>query len=249
MALAGRTARPGPPWDTQLWVASVALVAWSLVANLVVGEDGYLVRNVVLTGLLLAVARQWGLQLDELGLSRERLGDGLRWGLGGVVVVAAAVALAVLIGDYVAPVGWFLDDDRADLPTGEVTYHALLRIPVGTAVFEEVAFRSLLLAVAARWIGTRVGVDPWPAVLRAVVVGSLVFGLWHVGPTIVALEVNDLDPVSWVGIGAIVGAVVTTTVAGVVFCLLRLASGSLLAPVLVHWSTNALGLLAASATG
>jgi membrane protease YdiL (CAAX protease family) len=35
--------------------------------------------------------------------------------------------------------------------------------------------------------------------------------------------------------------VVSTSVAGVVLCWLRLRSGSLLAPVLAHWTVNGLG--------
>jgi membrane protease YdiL (CAAX protease family) len=42
----------------------------------------------------------------------------------------------------------------------------------------------------------------------------------------------------------VVGTVLLTTVAGAVFCWLRVRSGSLLAPVLLHWALNGLGLLA-----
>ena len=37
-----------------------------------------------------------------------------------------------------------------------------------------------------------------------------------------------------------------TTGAGVVFAVLRHESGSLLAPFLLHWATNGLGILAAA---
>jgi membrane protease YdiL (CAAX protease family) len=38
--------------------------------------------------------------------------------------------------------------------------------------------------------------------------------------------------------------VLVTAVGGAVFCWLRVRSGSLLAPALLHWAVNGLGLLA-----
>jgi uncharacterized protein len=77
-----------------------------------------------------------------------------------------------------------------------------------------------------------------------VVISSVVFGLWHIGPTTVALQMNEV-PMGAGGIGAVAGAVALTTVAGVLFCLLRILTGGILAPVLVHIATNSLGTLAA----
>ena len=44
----------------------------------------------------------------------------------------------------------------------------------------------------------------------------------------------------------VVGTVVFTTLAGIVFAVLRQQSGSLVAPFLLHWATNGLGILAAA---
>ena len=51
-----------------------------------------------------------------------------------------------------------------------MAYESLARIPVGTAVFEEVAFRGVLPGLIAR-------TTTEPA---AVGLSSLLFGLWHV---------------------------------------------------------------------
>jgi uncharacterized protein len=131
-----------------------------------------------------------------------------------------------------------LSDRRAVMPPGGVLYQATLRIPLGTAVFEEVAFRGVLFALLVRTMGTA----------SAMAVSSVVFGLWHVPPTMVALQVNGVVVSSAAGVGAIAGAVLVTTVAGMMFCWLRERSGSLLAPILAHWATNSLGLLAAAST-
>jgi uncharacterized protein len=218
-------------------LVAIGLTGWSLVGNLLLGETLYVVRNLVLTAGLLLLASRTGLW-SWSGLDRSRWRDGARWGLLAALLVGLVVGLAATFGDELALVGALLADDRADLSRGELLYHALLRIPVGTAIFEEVAFRGVLLALLLRLTTT----------LRAVAWSSAVFGLWHVAPTIVALRVNDIAPASGEGLLAILGAVAVTAVAGAVFCWLRLASGSLLAPVLAHWSTNSFGLLAAAWT-
>ncbi len=228
--------RAVPPWA--LLVLGLAVVAWSLVANWVIGDAAYTVRNLLLTVALLVAARGAGLGPAELGLERGRVGDGLRWGGGAVAVVAAALGAGVLLADVLPGVATLLGDERAQLEGAALANAALVRIPIGTAAFEEVLFRGVLLAVFLR------GTTP----VRAALGTSAAFGLWHVAPTAVSLELNGVVASSPEGIAAIAGAVAVTTVAGLGFTWLRVRSGSLLAPVLAHWATNGLGLLAAAAS-
>jgi uncharacterized protein len=215
---------------------SVALLAWSGVANLVLGDTGYLPRNLVLTALLLALARAAGLRVADLGLARRDVGSGLRWGALAMAVVALGLTVAVALGDAAGPVTAMLQDERAQLAPGSLAWAALVRIPLGTALFEEVAFRGVLLAALLRITSTS-GAVAW---------SSVVFGLWHVAPTMVALELNGVAPLSLGGLSAVAGGVIVTTVGGVVFALLRVRSGSLVAPILAHVATNSLALLAAA---
>jgi membrane protease YdiL (CAAX protease family) len=217
---------------------SVALLAWSAVANLRLGDRGYLLRNLVATAALVAVTAIAGPRLDRLGLSPGAVGAGLRWGGGAVAAVVLVLLAGVGLAPRVRPVAALLADARADLPPRAVAYHVLLRIPVGTSTFEEVAFRGVLL-------GALLAVVPAPA---AVVWSSVVFGLWHVPPTIVSLRANDRPTRGAGAVGVVASAVVATSAAGVLFAGLRLVSGSLLAPVLAHWATNAGGMLAARST-
>jgi uncharacterized protein len=219
-------------------VLSGSLVAWSAFANLGLGDQLYAPRNLLLTGGMLVLANRGGLTTDELGLARRNLGAGLRWGAGSTAVVAIAVGAGVALADVLGPVATLLADERAALTGTALATALFVRIPLGTALFEEVAFRGVLRAVARRRL-TAVQATLWT---------SGVFGLWHVAPTVVALRLNDVDPTSAAGWGAIVGAVATTAVAGIVFDQLRARSGSLVAPILAHWATNAIGLLAAAAT-
>jgi uncharacterized protein len=216
------------------------LLLWSAVADLVIGEPFYTSRNLVLSGLL--IVAWWRYRgppfrrvVDELGLTPSSLGSGARWGTAAFLVVAATIGAGVLLADRVEPIALLLSDERAAGFADDLWFVALVRIPIGTAVFEEVAFRGVLLAAALRVLSR------W----RAVTATSVVFGLWHVPPSIVALWINDVAATSPEGLATIAGAVVVTTLAGYGFAWLRLASDSLLAPILAHVATNSLALLAA----
>lgn len=215
---------------------SMVLVAYNLVTNLrPCRESTYLVRNVA-TGVGLVAAARWaGLAWEDLGLGTGQLGDGVTWGVPVVVGTAAVVAVLWAVRSRSPALQRVLVDQRADQSAGRLVFEVLVRIPLGTAAFEEVAFRGVLLAAAAEVMP--IG---W-----AVVVQALVFGLWHIGPTRLALQLNDRwDPV--VARRDLTVAVLVTAVGGVWFALLRLGSGSLLAPVLSHASINVFGLLLAA---
>jgi Type II CAAX prenyl endopeptidase Rce1-like len=104
--------------------------------------------------------------------SRVRLGAAA----GAPVAVAFALAPAT-------PARRLLRDKRvAGLSGRQLACHVLLRIPVGTVRWEEVAFRAVLPAALHR-------VLPRPA---AIAVVSALFGAWHIRPTADALRENQL---------------------------------------------------------
>ncbi len=165
----------------------------------------------------------------EMGFTAWR--RGARWGL-----ALAAATLAVYVVALVVPATADLfDDRRLDEGVPALLYNTLIAIPLGTVVLEEIAFRGALPAVLSkRW--TRV---------RAVVVSSLLFGLWHVLPSWGIGDVNpvvdDLIGEGWVGRTITVAlAVAGTFLVGLWWCFVRYRSGSLLAPVLAHVATNSL---------
>lgn len=214
---------------------AVGLAAWNnVVVTRLPGYPGsYVVANVAAAAVLLAVARATGLSWEELGLARRRLGAGARWGGVCVALVAAGYVVA-LAAPAVRPL---LTDARvAGLGGGEVAYRVLVRIPLGTVLWEEIAFRGVLLAALARVLSLR----------TATVVSAAVFGIWHVRPTLSALAINDLADGPLLSGAAVLLGCLATALAGVFLTWLRLRSGSLLAPVLLHLATNSLGTLAAA---
>jgi CAAX protease family protein len=112
----------------------------------------------------------------------------------------------------------------------------LVRIPWGTVLWEEVAFRGVLLASLSRLVSVR----------TATAMSAAVFGIWHVRPTLSALAANNVAGGPVLRAVAVVLGCLFTGVAGGLFAWLRLRSGSLLAPGLLHLAANALGTLAAA---
>ena len=139
----------------------------------------YPVVNGCAAAAALAAAAASGLSVGDLGLGRDRLGDGLRLGSLAAAPVVAAFGLAAVIPGARR----LLDDQRiAGLDRRQLAYQVLLRIPVGTVAWEEVAFRGVLQAALRRVLA-----EP-----SATAVGCAVFGLWHIRPTAEALAVNRL---------------------------------------------------------
>jgi CAAX protease family protein len=214
---------------------SVALLAWNNLVHLLPGAAAaYVPLNLAATAAITAAARRSGLSASDLGLRRDRLGAGARWGGAFAAVVAGALAVAWAV-PALHPL---LDDARVRrLPPGAVAYHALVRIPLGTVLLEEIAFRGALFGALARSSDRT----------RAALASGAVFGLWHVRPTLGLLDANDVDDPA-ARAGAVAMAVLATAAGGVCFCALRVRSASTLAPIIAHTSTNSLGLLASAVT-
>jgi membrane protease YdiL (CAAX protease family) len=181
----------------------------------------------------LAAAVASGLSADDLGLGRDRLRAGVRCGSAVGVPVVAAYGVAALT-PATRPL---LDDQRvAGLDGRQLAYQVLLRIPVGTVAWEEIAFRAVLQASLRRVLD-----EPW-----ATAAGASVFGVWHIRPTAGALAVNGLASGRRARILAVTGVVAGMAGAGVLLSMLRERSGSLAAPVLLHLAANCTGPLASA---
>jgi len=217
-------------------VASAATLGWNAVINRVIPAPAYVPANLTAAGLSLTTARRWQVPAADMGLSRDRLAGGVQLGL----AAAAPVAAVVLLGAAVpATRRWFLDERGTTGGAGYVLYHSLVRIPLGTAVAEEAIFRGSLLGLLLQRHSR----------MRATAVSSLLFGCWHVLPTLDTLALNPAGVAVGDGLlrtgGAVLGAVLVTTVAGVGFSWLRFRSGSVVAPMVVHAALNGSAFVAA----
>jgi membrane protease YdiL (CAAX protease family) len=238
--LIGHPGRPRPPGQPSRRPADVAFAAGACLVltayNNLAGVQPWHRRwypgvNALAATAALAAATASGLTLADLGLGRDRLASGLRLGSAAAAPVVAAYGLAALT-PATCPL---LDDQRiAVLNRGQLAYHVLLRIPLGTVAWEETAFRAVLQAALRRVLAE-------PA---ATAVASATFGLWHVRPAAEALALNRLAAGRGHRIAAVTAVAAGTAAAGALLSVLRDRSGSLAAPVLLHLAANCTGPLA-----
>lgn len=198
------------------------LIAYNALVNEVLDDTWHGLAALFVGAALIFGARYDGHTWDELGLVRSTLGTGLRYGAAFSLIVIAGITLLALTP---ATQDNFNDPDFIELPFSSVAWEVLARIPTVTAGFEELAFRSVLLASLSGFL-TRY----WAVAAQAVL-----FGLWHILPT--------LGPST--STGEIAVAVMFTAVSGVLFGFLQLRTKSLAAPFILHATTNGTTFLAA----
>lgn len=215
-----------------VWKVAAFLAVYNNATNLAGVPDGvYVPMNLAAAGGLTGLALHRGYGPSTLGLRREGVRPGLRWGGGAALIVAAGLLVAVAVPGLRPLLG---DARVAGLGPAGLAWTTLVRIPLGTALWEEVAFRGVLYGAWARH----------RPVATAAAGSSVVFGVWHVGPTVAALRQNDV-PLDAAGVAAVGASVAATTAAGLVFCWLRRRGGGIVAPLIAHVATNSLGTLAA----
>jgi uncharacterized protein len=224
-------------WSARATFAAVVvvLVVANVVSNRLIPAPLYVPWNLAVAAVLLVVARRRVADAD-LGLGEWRRGAafGTVLAIATLVVMLVALAMPVFRQLY--------DDRRVDDDVVNVLYQAFVRVPLGTVVLEEVAFRSVVPALVAERRG----------VLRGSVVASVLFGLWHVLP---AWNLNEANEVAGdvFGSGAVGTAltvafgVIGTTFAGLWWCWIRYRARSILATVMAHTATNTIGYLLAYA--
>jgi membrane protease YdiL (CAAX protease family) len=212
---------PSEPGFAPELTGAAVVVLHNLAVHRLLPSPAKAVLNVATAAGLTAFARRAGCSHDDLGLRAADAPAGLRLGL----TAAAVVTGGVVLGAF-QPATRPLFHDRRVIAVGrrEAIYHLAVRIPLATAVAEELAFRGALLGLVQRRRSPAAAVG-W---------ASLLFGASHALPT---LQHYDGNPASglvadprkgrWV---AVLGTTLSTAGAGCLFAWLRLRSRSLLAP-------------------
>ncbi|GIE28096.1 hypothetical protein Ait01nite_011410 [Actinoplanes italicus] len=214
--------------------AVVAILTVVNIANKYGPSGTGLVAGPLVALILVLLGRRAGLSWHDLGLSRHTLLPGLKYALGAV----AAVAVVYAIGAAIPATRPAFHDVRYHLHLSAALVTAFVVVPLGTVLLEEVAFRGVLMGLVNRHRGA----------VWASLTSSVLFGLWHILPSLRLNRANDAVG-SVLGTGltgqvlAVAGAVGFTALAGLLLCELRRRSGSLLAAAALHWATNGLGLL------
>ena len=216
-------------------VVVVVLVLTNLIAHFTTPWASIGTVPAAAVGLVILV-RCNGLGWAELGLGREHWKSGMGYALAAVTFVGSVIAVGALL-PMTRPM--FMNHHYATISGALIA--SMVIIPLQTVIPEELAFRGVLHGALNRAWGFR----------GVALVGSLLFGLWHVA-TSLGLTSSNVGFTRLFG-GGIVGmlagvtlAVLATGAAGFVFSWLRRRSGSLIAPIALHWSLNGMGALAAA---
>jgi uncharacterized protein len=228
-------AHPRSRLHVDIAVVVAVLVTTNLIAHFTTAWASIATVPAAAVGLV-ALVRWRGLGWAELGLGREHWRSGLGYALAAMAVVMSVIAVGLLLP---ATRPMFLNNHYATISGALIA--SMVIIPLQTVIPEELAFRGVLHGALDRAWGFR----------GVALAGSLLFGLWHVA-TSLGLTSNNVGFTRLFG-GGVTGmlagvtmAVLATGGAGFVFSWLRRRSGSLIAPIALHWSLNGMGALAAA---
>lgn len=228
--------KPPKPHKAHMFhlVAILVLVGYAnVISNEVLDEVWHIPFNLGILGVALLIARRAGTTWTTMGLRSDRARRGVT--VGGVVIamIVAGVAVAIAIP---ATRELFRDDRIIEHSVGWGLFQAFIRIPLATALYEEVLFRGVVFGMLIRRRSP----------LVAGIVTSILFGLWHILPTLDTLQTNPAgDLFSGITglVVAILGAIAGTFVAGLGFLWIRLYANSTYASVLAHIGTNSVAML------
>ncbi|HEX2057003.1 MAG TPA: CPBP family intramembrane glutamic endopeptidase [Actinomycetota bacterium] len=218
-------------------LVTLALALYNNVANLwpPFNAWAYVPANLLAAGVLVAVAAgPLNLSRAELGLADLRGPDALAGVAVGVVLAGSLVVLA-----RTRRGARLLADRRVSGLRGRaLAYQTFVRVPFGTALLEEVAFRGVAFA-AWRTEGE----------VTAYLVSCGAFALWHVAPAAAMVRVNAPSATRGVVARAVAGTLVVTALAGAALVWWRDATGSLAAPFAAHATVNSLATVAGALAG
>lgn len=212
--------------------AIAVLIAVNVFGN-VWAPGGYLLwAGLGMVGLVL-LARADGLAPGEWGLGPVRR----RTAMAALGFVGATAVTMVVATRLPGVDDAFIDERVSGMSAGRLAFVALVRAPLATAFFEEVAFRGILLAMLARRLG----------LVWAVVGSSVAFGVWHLLP---ALHVTAGNAAAGATLGAhpawaAVAGMLAAGLAGAFLCFLRIRYDHLVVPIAVHATATSLGYLLA----
>ena len=219
----------------------VALLAYgTLLAKYVplkahIGANFFAAILTIMFGLLI------GLSLPEMGLTLT--------GVKSFVLISLAATAVIFIGTFAVSFlpflkHIFLNESFANARKRKIFFEAGFRIPLGTALVEEILFRGVLLGILLQS----------HSALTASLIAAVVFGLWHIMPSINSIESNSavqerLREKSLHTFGSVFGIVVVTAIAGFFFSWLRILSGTIFTTWLVHWAINSSGAVSSALQG
>jgi len=225
-----RATAAGRPWLPPVAFAAILIaynnLLFGLPGDLAFPPDWVFYPRAVLLPLAAVIwaVRFQGLSLPGLGLTARNLRIGAAIGLAAAVAISVPAALYFLYPVGVS--GGSIDyENFANDSVSEFVFWAVVRYPIHAAVFEEVLFRGVLLALSLRAFGTT----------RGIVFSAAAFAAWHVAVDYDTMaDSNVADSAAFFAF-AQAGALVALFAGGLAFAVIRRRTGSLAGPIVFHW--------------
>lgn len=192
------------PIPTVAFSIAIMLVLYKTLTNFLpyVSFDSLtLALNLLTASLLILWARRCGLSWKTLGLLPSRGPRALKWAIVGCAIGLPTLLAVVFPGHFAA---FVVVGQWRGMSWPSLTYQTLMRIPLGTALFEEIAFRGVLYGLWSTSIGPK----------RASVASSVVFGMWHVTPMLNLFHGSPTLSTHLLLLVGVAGGVVSTFVGG-----------------------------------
>jgi hypothetical protein len=198
----------------------------------------FIAVSLAFVALLVVVAVKWlGLSMEDVGLGKGTVWKSL---LLGTLVGATApfIAFGLMNIPNITHLPWWRD---MGLDVPQLMYRIAFRIPVGTAAFEELAFRGVLFGLLLR-----------EGVWKAAWTSTGVFALYHVSLILRMFGADNGEASLLWFVGLVGGGVAVTFIWGLAFAFVRAKSGHIAGCIVTHWlaysSANVLGFVLARTT-
>lgn len=220
---------------TPIIVFEVFLFIYNNIVNLLPAELHvriYVWLNLTVLFLVWLWARKYlDLNTRDIGFTKENLGKSILYGMGlTALIIVPAFALRQLLpalgitGTFVRLEGF----SRAEL-----WWRTLVRIPMGTGLFEEVIFRGIFYGYLIKHYSSR----------YAIFYSSLFFAFWHIMPALKVLLVDFqvISPLPLIGLWLV--GLAGAFVAGLIFAWIRHRTGNIAGCLIAHILINDLFLI------
>ncbi|MGB9720172.1 MAG: CPBP family intramembrane glutamic endopeptidase [bacterium] len=117
--------------------------------------------------------------------------------------------------------------------TNQLLYRLLIRIPLGTAFFEENLFRGMCYGYLIKKYSLR----------KTFIITSLLFALWHIVPALKVVSSNFRIGISLLALVMWFAGITGAFIAGIFFAVLRHSGRSIIGCIVSHALINDLALL------
>jgi membrane protease YdiL (CAAX protease family) len=214
------------------------LFAYNNVVNFIPATlHGYLDvwMNLVVLGLVWLWSRRYlNLTTRDIGWTKQNLGKGVLYGFG----VSAVIVLPFVILLCLLPaLGFEVKTPRLEAVAQDIFWWRIfVRIPIGTAFFEEMLFRGIFYGYLMKKMSQK----------KTILITSLFFAFWHIIPAYEVVS-QHLQATS-IGMFVVLWLVLMfgSFVGGLLFAWIRYRTKNIAGCIIAHALINVLSLVSAS---